>query len=132
MTLRLDASAQDFERAFTALLAMKRESAPDVDEAVRGIIADVVARGDEALIELSKKFDRIDLAKSGLRVAPSEIEAAQKACPGAALDALKLARERIEAYHRRQKPSDDRFTDGPHGPTHIPDERFMDGSDGPP
>ena len=78
---------------------------------MRGIVADVAARGDRALFELTAKFDRVDLAKIGLRVASSEIEAAEKACQGAALDALKLARERIESYHRRQKPADERFTD---------------------
>ena len=62
MTLRLDASAPDFEQRFIDLLGMKRESSNDVDTTVRDIIADVVARGDAALIDYSKRFDRIDLA----------------------------------------------------------------------
>ncbi|HYA79308.1 MAG TPA: histidinol dehydrogenase [Methylocystis sp.] len=111
MTLRLDASAQDFEQAFAALLAMKRESAPDVDEAVRVIIADVVARGDEALIELSKKFDRIDLAETGIAVGAAEIAEAEAKCPPAQLEALDLALERITAFHERQLPQDLRFRD---------------------
>ncbi len=78
---------------------------------MRAIIADVQARGDAALIELSAKFDRVDLAKAGLRVSAAEIDAAAKACDAKALDALKLARDRIEAYHLRQKPADERFTD---------------------
>ncbi|HET7381695.1 MAG TPA: histidinol dehydrogenase, partial [Pseudolabrys sp.] len=61
--------------------------------------------------ELTAKFDRIDLAKTGLRVTAAEIETAEKACQGEALSALKFARDRIETYHRRQKPSDERFTD---------------------
>jgi len=60
---------------------------------------------------LTAKFDRIDLARTGLRVTAPEIEAAAKACDGGALAALKVARDRIEAYHRRQRPSDERFTD---------------------
>src|SRR5262249_22044600 len=83
----------------------------DVEQAVRSIVADVAARGDRALFELTAKFDRIDLAKTGLRVTPSEIDAAEKACRGAALDALKLARGRIGISPSRQKPADDRFTD---------------------
>ena len=67
--------------------------------------------GDRALIELTRKFDRVDLDKVGLRVSAAEIDAATAACDRRALDALKLARDRIEAYHRRQKPTDDRFTD---------------------
>jgi histidinol dehydrogenase len=111
MPLRLDTRDADFAERFAAFLATKREAAQDVEEAVRAIIADVVARGDEALIDLSRRFDRIDLAAVGLRVTSDEIAAAAGACDPAALDALKLARERIEAYHRRQKPRNVRFTD---------------------
>jgi len=71
----------------------------------------VIARGDEALIALSRKFDRVDLAAVGLRVGKAEIDAASSACGGPALDGLELARDRIEAYHRRQVPADERFTD---------------------
>jgi histidinol dehydrogenase len=111
MPLRLDSRSADFSERFAAFLGVKREAAQDVDTAVRGIIADVQARGDRALVELSAKFDRVDLGKLGLRVTAAEIDAAAAACKGAALDALKLARDRIEAYHRRQRPSDERFTD---------------------
>ena len=111
MPLRLDSQSADFPERFRALLALKRETSQDVEAAARGIIADVASRGDRALIELTAKFDRIDLAKVGLRVSAAEIDAAEKACDGNALAALKLARDRIEAFHRRQKPADDRFTD---------------------
>ena len=78
---------------------------------MRAIIADVAARGDQALIELTRKFDRIDLDEAGLRVSAAEIASAHAACDRRALDALAFARDRIEAYHRRQKPTDERFTD---------------------
>jgi histidinol dehydrogenase len=111
MPLRLDSQSADFPDRFRAFLDVKREAAQDVEAAVRGIIAEVVARGDKALFELTAKFDRVDLTKSGLRVAAAEIDAAEKACEPEALAALKLARDRIEAYHLRQKPSDERYTD---------------------
>jgi histidinol dehydrogenase len=111
MPLRLDSQSADFAERFRSLLALKREAAQDVEQAVRDIIADVGKRRDRALFELTKKFDRVDLAKTGLRVAAAEIDAAEKSCDGNAIAALKLARDRIDAYHRRQKPSDDRFTD---------------------
>jgi histidinol dehydrogenase len=111
MPLRLDSRSADFADRFRAFLSVKREAAADVEQAVRAIIADVRARGDAALIELSAKFDRVDLAKTGLRVSAAEIDAAEQACDAKALAALKLARDRIEAYHRRQKPSDERYTD---------------------
>ena len=111
MTLRLDATAADFDARFAELLAMKREVSEDVDSAAREIIADVVARGDAALVELSKKFDRIDLAERGLAIGKAEIEAAVSASPKSALDALDVAHARIVAFHQRQKPGDLRFTD---------------------
>ena len=111
MPLRLDSQSPDFSERFRAFLGVKREAAQDVEQAVRGIIAEVVARGDKALAELTLKFDRVDLAKMGMRVSAAEIDAAEKDCDKAAVDALKLARDRIEAYHSRQKPKDERFTD---------------------
>jgi len=111
MPVRLDRQSADFESRFAAFLATKRETAADVEHAVRTIIAEVRSRGDRALIELTRKFDRVDLAKDGLRVAASEIDAAARQCDSRAIDALTVARDRIDAYHRRQKPSDDRFTD---------------------
>jgi len=111
MPIRLDSGAADFDARFRAFLASKRESAEDVEQTVRGIIADVAARGDAAVIELTKKFDRVDLARIGLRVTATEIDAAGASCTPRALDALKLARDRIEVYHRRQLPADDRFVD---------------------
>ena len=111
MPLRLDSRSPDFESRFRDFLTTKREAAQDVEDAVRTIIADVIARGDDALIELTRKFDRLDLSKSGLRVSPAEIDASEKACDQAALDALALARDRIKAYHQNQKPTDAHFTD---------------------
>ncbi|MDO8875313.1 MAG: histidinol dehydrogenase [Pseudolabrys sp.] len=111
MPIRLDSTDPDFEARFRAFLAAKREAAPDVEQAVRGIIADVQARGDKALIELTAKYDRLALTAATLRVSAAEIDAAAAACDPEALHALKFARDRIEAYHARQKPKDDRFTD---------------------
>jgi histidinol dehydrogenase len=111
MPIRLDTSAADFTVRFKAFLATKREVSEDVEQAVRGIIADVVARGDYALIELTRKFDRFDPAEIGLKVTSAEIDAAAESCDREALAALTLARDRIEAFHRRQLPRDERFTD---------------------
>jgi histidinol dehydrogenase len=112
MPIRLDIRDADFAARFKAFLATKRESTEDVEQAVRAIIADVIARGDRALIEHTRRFDRFDPGEIGLKVAPAEIAAAAKACDREALAALTLARDRIEAFHRRQLPRDERFTDG--------------------
>jgi histidinol dehydrogenase len=111
MPLRLDAQAADFADGFRAFLDVKREASADVEQTVRAIIAEVASHGDAALIDYTRKFDRVDLTKAGLRVSAAEIDAAESACDPQALAALRFARDRIEAYHRRQLPKDDRFTD---------------------
>ena len=111
MPVRLDSRAADFPASFRTLLAQKREAMAEVEAAVRSIIADVALRGDRALVELSRRFDRVHLGELGIKVAAEEIDSALAACDPKALDALTLARDRIEAYHRRQLPQDDRFTD---------------------
>src|SRR5262249_21298284 len=108
MPIRLDRSAPDFSERFRAFLATKREASADADAVVRTIVEDVAPRGDRALSELSRKLDRVDLDQAGLRVGADEIDAAYAACDRRALDALALARDRIEAYHRRQLPADER------------------------
>ena len=55
MPQRLSTSDPGFEGAFAAFLAAKRETSQDVDDAVRAIIADVRARGDTALTELTQR-----------------------------------------------------------------------------
>jgi histidinol dehydrogenase len=111
MPIRLDTRAADFAQRFRTFLDAKRETSEDVEQAARAIIADVIARGDRALVDLTRRFDRLDLDTVGLRVSVAEIDAATKICDSGALAALELARERIEAYHARQRPADDRFVD---------------------
>ncbi len=111
MPVRLDRSSPDFAEQFAAFLAMKREVAADIELATRTIVDDVAARGDAALLEATKKFDRLDLKATDLRVTRGEIDAAVKACDPATVEALKFARDRIEVFHRRQLPEDDRFID---------------------
>jgi histidinol dehydrogenase len=111
MPIRLDARAPGFAARFRTFLDTKRETAADVEEVVRAILGDVAARGDLALIELTRKYDRVDLDAAGLKITPAEIETAHAACDRRALDALALARDRIEVYHRRQLPANERFTD---------------------
>ncbi|WP_417627472.1 histidinol dehydrogenase [Pararhodobacter aggregans] len=100
-----------FEAEFIHLLGMKREDSPDVDATVAGIIADVRARGDAAVIELTERFDRLALTPGTLAFTPAEIEAHCARVPEAERVALELAAERIRAYHERQKPEDARWED---------------------
>ncbi|MCE6960258.1 histidinol dehydrogenase [Cereibacter sphaeroides] len=107
----LDTSESGFEAAFTALLGMKREDAPDVDAAVAAIIDDVRRRGDTAVIELTARFDRLELTPDRLAFSEAEIEAEIARVPADERAALELAAERIRAYHERQMPEDARWED---------------------
>ena len=107
----LDATTPDFEEQFAALLGAKREDSPDVDAAVAEIIADVRARGDAAVIELTERYDRLTLTPETLRFAPEEIEALIAEVPQHEREALELAAERIRAYHARQMPEDASWVD---------------------
>ena len=107
----LNTSADDFEAAFAALLSMKREDAPDVDAAVAAIIADVRARGDAAVIELTARFDKLALPPGTLAFSDAEIAAECAKVSAEDRAALELAASRIRAYHERQMPEDARWTD---------------------
>src|ERR1700694_2488477 len=111
MPVRLDRSRADFTERFASFLAMKREVSADIEHAARAIVDDVAARGDAALLEATKKFDRLHLDARGLGVSAGEVDAAINACDAATLRALEFARNRIESFHRRQLPKDERFTD---------------------
>jgi len=100
-----------FEARFAAFLDAKREQAADVSSAVAGIIAEVRRRGDAALIEFTRRFDRFPLEAGRIRVSEEEIETAAAACPAEVRGALEFAAGRIVAYHRRQPPADERFVD---------------------
>lgn len=107
----LDTREDGFEARFVELLGMKREDSPDVDAVVAGIIADIRARGDAALIELTAKFDRLELTPETLAFSPEEIAAEVAKVPAEERAALELAAERIRAYHERQMPHDARWID---------------------
>jgi len=111
MPVFLDTTADDFEARFTDLLGAKREDSPDVDAVVVGIINDVRSRGDAAVLELTAKFDRIELTADTLRFSAEEIAQAIDEVNAADRAALELAAERIRAYHERQMPADDSWTD---------------------
>lgn len=111
MLLRLNEIDPDFEQKFAGLLTQKRESDADVNDAVSAIIDDVKARGDQALFDLTEKFDRFELTAETIRFTPDEIVAARKACAPDTLQALELAAKRIMDFHARQTPSDLDYTD---------------------
>lgn len=111
MPVFLSTLSDGFETEFAALLSAKREDSPDVDHVVAGIIQDVRSRGDVAVLELTSKFDRMDLTPDSMRFSAEEIEAECAKVSDEERAALELAAERIRAYHIRQMPKDDRWVD---------------------
>ena len=111
MPIHLSTAQPDFEQRFADLLSMKREDAADVNEAVAAIIADVRARGDAALVELTGRFDRLDLTAAGLAFTAGEIADQTARVSAEDRAALVTAASRIRAYHARQMPEDMLWTD---------------------
>ena len=111
MAITLSQSDADFEKRFAAFLTTKREVSPDVDATVRAIIDDVRTRGDAALIDYTRKFDRADLATLGIAVTRADIDQAYVDADPETVEALRFARDRIRSHHARQMPKDDRYVD---------------------
>lgn len=102
--LFLDINDMDFENRFAAILARGEGSDQNVEQAVLGIISDVRQRGDEALLELTCRFDRLDATSvSALEVTADEINAAFEQVSAEDLSALKVAVERVTSFHEKQK-----------------------------
>ncbi|WP_142848079.1 histidinol dehydrogenase [Telmatospirillum sp. J64-1] len=111
MPLELTLGSEGFDAAFEELLSNKREHAADVNAVVADVLADVRQRGDEAVIEYTKRFDRLELTPETMRVTAEEIEAETAKCSQETLQALVLAATRIRDYHERQMPSDFSYQD---------------------
>lgn len=111
MPVFLNTADAGFEAAFRTLLGQKREEAEDVDQAVASIIADVRTRGDAAVIELTARFDRLTLTPETLAFTQAEIDAEIARVGPEDRTALALAADRIRAYHERQRPRDESWTD---------------------
>ena len=107
----LSTTNDGFEEAFQTLLGAKREDSPDVDAVVTEIIADVRARGDAAVLDLTLKFDRLQLDAAGLRFSAAEVDEYCAQVSAEDREALELAAERIRGYHARQMPRDEFWED---------------------
>ena len=109
---RLDTAEADFEARFTRLLHWSPEQDQGIEQAVSAILADVQARGDEALMDYTRRFDRLDVHEAaGLRLSQSELQAALDGLPAAERQALERAAERIRRYHEHQRTSSWMYTE---------------------
>lgn len=109
---RLDTAEADFEARFTRLLHWSPEQDQGIEQAVSAILADVQARGDEALMDYTRRFDRLDIHEAGgLRLSRAELQAALDGLPAAERQALERAAERIRRYHEHQRASSWMYTE---------------------
>lgn len=108
---RLTVKDKDFPQKFSELLNQKREASEDVINTVTEILARIEREGDAAVFDLTNRFDRVDLTESGLRIDKKALDDAHASCPSEQLQALSVAAGRITAFHTRQLPQDDMFTD---------------------
>ena len=111
MPILLNSQNSNFEKEFKKLLLAKREDSVDVDVSVREIIGGVIEFGDQALIEYTKKFDRISLTTDTLRFTQSELKEQAAQVSDKDRSALELAVTRIKSYHEKQLPDDTFWTD---------------------
>jgi histidinol dehydrogenase len=106
----LNQSDPDFDVQFTDFLSLKREVSVDVDATVAEIIDDVRARGHRAVADYTLRFDRLEIGETA-RFSAEEIAAAVAAVDAEDRAALELAISRVRAFHERQRPADEGYTD---------------------
>ena len=103
-TNRLSTDQADFLSRLDALTAWSEERDMEVAERVRSILENVRARGDEAVIEYSNRFDRRDVsAMAELEISRQRMQQALAAIGQAQREALEQAAERVRNYHERQR-----------------------------
>ena len=108
---RFRISEPGFEAAFAAFVDERRETPDEVDSRVRDILLAVRTEGLDAVLRFGRQFDRADVSAENIRVTPEEIEAGAAQCAPEVREAIAFAAKRIRAYHERQRPADQWFTD---------------------
>jgi histidinol dehydrogenase len=111
MSKRLKTTDSNFTSQFDDLVSAKREADSDVSDSVKQIISDVKERGDEAVIQYTRQFDRFEISGNNLRVSINDIEKAEESCDSETVRALKHAAERIRDFHSRQLPDNLDYVD---------------------
>ena len=101
---RLSTREPDFARRLAALTAFDAAQDEAVDRAAAAIVADVRARGDAAVLEFTRRFDRVDATRvAELEIPRGELDRAASGLVATVRDALSQAATRVRAYHERQR-----------------------------
>ena len=110
--LQLDADAPGFDAALAKLTALEASQDATLDGVVAGILADVRARGDAAVLEYTRRFDRLDVASmQALEIPPQDTHRALAALDTNTRDALEQAAQRIRSYHQHQRLESWQYTE---------------------
>ena len=96
---------------FSKFLQVREQSKSDLTESVRKIIAQVKIRGDQALIDYTKKFDNVDLTNEGVFFTSNDIEESLSRTTKLDRKAIDLSINRILEFHRKQMPSNVNWKD---------------------
>jgi len=109
---RLSTRDADFDTRLAGLLAFENTQDQGVEDTVAGILREVKARGDDAVLEYTRKFDQLEARSlAELEIGKAELERALAALPGVRRDALEQAAARIRAYHERQPLTSWQYTE---------------------
>ncbi len=109
---QLDTTSSDFEAQLIALLQFDTDDDSTVDQAAAAILADIKQRGDAALLDYTRKFDRVDVQQaSQLEITQAELQAALVALPDTQRKALEAAASRVRSFHEKQLSESWRYTE---------------------
>jgi histidinol dehydrogenase len=109
---RLDSSSVDFDARLEGLLAFENTQDASIDAAVAGILEDVRRRGDAAVLEYTRRFDRVDApSMAALEIPQQDLRAALDRLGTPQRRALEQAAARIRAYHEHQPLASWRYTE---------------------
>lgn len=112
MINRLDIADADFAARLARLLHWSPEQDQGIETAVSGILADIRARGDEALLDYTRRFDRVPATQAAdLRLTKADLQAALDSLPATERTALERAAERIRRYHEHQRAASWMYTE---------------------
>ncbi|MFV0430549.1 MAG: histidinol dehydrogenase [Alphaproteobacteria bacterium] len=112
MVLKLNINDTNFPCDFEAFLNISRSPVQDISSQVQSVLSDIRKRGDEALLEYTKKWDNLVCQNAkDLRLTMKQVDDIACSIPAHEMVALKLAHERISAYHKQQLPQNYETTD---------------------
>ncbi|QNT78655.1 histidinol dehydrogenase [Entomobacter blattae] len=108
---QLSTNDTNFTQAFAAILSQRENNTSSVSEQVREILTEIRHKGDTALFAYTQQFDKVAISETTLRVKDTEILDAWNSLSSSLREALILAAQRIESFHKTQIPENIKYTD---------------------